>query len=55
MCRIMEDVRNEGAQGRSIETAKEMLNDGTLPIEKIAKFSKLSVDEVKKLRDNRMA
>ena len=55
MCKIMEDIRNEGAKERSIETAQEMLRDGTLPLEKIAKFSKLSVDEVKKLRDGRMA
>jgi len=49
MCKIMEDMRSEAAKERSIETAKEMLNDGVLPIEKIAKYSKLSVEEVKKL------
>lgn len=57
MCKIMEDVRNEGINiGRNegkVETAKEMLRDG-VPLEKIAKYSKLSVDEVKKLRDGKL-
>ena len=62
MCKILEDVRNEGINiGRNegakeslIETVKEMLSDG-VPLEKIVKYSKLSVDEVKKIRDGRMA
>ena len=63
MCKIMEDVRNEGinigrnegAKERSIETAKKMLSDGVLSLQKISEYSDLSLEEIKKLRDGRMA
>ena len=40
--------RAEGAQQNAIETAKRMKTDG-LPIEVIAKYTQLSVDEIEKL------
>lgn len=51
MCKIMEDVRNEGIK----ETASRMLKDGKYPVEEVARLSRLSLDEVRKLRDSRMA
>ena len=54
MCKAMKDRINAALRESRIETAKEMLSDG-VPLEKIVKYSKLSVDEVKKIRDGRMA
>ncbi len=52
MCRIMEDMRKEslqeGIKEGAINTAKKMLADGTIALEKIAEFVGLSADEVKK-------
>ena len=42
----------EGIQDEKIETAKRMLEDGTLPLDKIAKFSNLPIEVVKHLADN---
>lgn len=53
MCKAMEDRINATLKESRIESAQEMLRDG-VPLEKIAKYSKLSVGEVKKLRDGRM-
>lgn len=54
MCRIMEDMRNEslkeGIKKGAINTAKKMLADGTITLEKIAEFAGLSIDEVKKIK-----
>ena len=54
MCRIMEDMRNEslkeGIKEGAISTAKKMLADGTIALEKIAEFVGLSIDEVKKIK-----
>ena len=55
MCKAMEDRINATLKERSIETAKKMLSDGVLSLEKISEYSDLSVDEVKKIRDGRMA
>ncbi len=53
MCRILEDMRNEslkeGIKKGAVNTAKKMLADGTVTLEKIAEFVGLSVDEVKKI------
>ena len=55
MCRIMEEfVREERAEEREetqIEVAKEMLKEGSLPVEKIAQFSKLPLETVKQLAE----
>ena len=49
MCRAMEEMRNETAPAtRNIECALEMLADG-MPYEKVAKYSKLTLEEVKAL------
>ena len=48
VCRAMEEVRNETVWERNIECALEMLADG-MPYEKVAKYSKLTLEEVKAL------
>ena len=54
MCQIMEDMRNEslkeGIKEGAINTAKRMLEDGMLTLEKISEYAGLSLDEVKKLK-----
>lgn len=50
MCKAMEDMRNESIKEAAINSAKKMLADGTIALEKIAEFVGLSVDEVKKLK-----
>ncbi len=55
MCKIMEDMRNEKAKEVRIDNALCMIKDGELPLEKIALYSGLSVDEVKKLATPVMA
>ncbi len=53
MCKAMEDMRNEaleeGMKEGAISTAKRMLADGALALEKIAEYVGLPLDEVKKL------
>ena len=48
MCRAMEDMRNETAHETSAKSALAMLADG-LSYEKAAKYSGLSIDEIKAL------
>ena len=48
MCRTMEEMRNETVRERNIECALEMLADG-MPYEKVAKYSKLTPEEVNAL------
>lgn len=48
MCRAMEETRNETVRERNIECALEMLADG-MPYEKVAKYSKLTLEKVKAL------
>lgn len=48
MCRAMEEMRNETVRERNIECALEMLADG-MPYEKVTKYSKLTLEEVKAL------
>ena len=54
ICRIMEDMRNEslneGIQEEKRMTVIRMLTDGMLTLEKIAEYSGLPLDEVKKLK-----
>lgn len=47
-CRAMEEMRNETVRERNIECALEMLADG-MPYEKVAKYSKLTLEKVKAL------
>ena len=52
MCKAMEDMRKEERMETSIETAKRMLNDGLLSCEKIAEYTRLSLNEVLALKEN---
>ncbi len=59
MCDIWDEVRNEGInkgiESNKIETAQKMIKDGELPLEKIAEYSGLSLDKVRKLAGNMSA
>ena len=63
MCKVMEDMRKEslqegvkeGIKEGAIHTAKRMLADGMLTLEKIAEYAGLSLDEVKKLKAEQTA
>ena len=63
MCKVMEDMRKEsleegvkeGIKAGAINTAKRMLSDGMLTLEKIAEYAGLPLDEVKKLKTERTA
>lgn len=68
MCKVMEDMREEslregmregmkegmkeGIKEGAVSAAKKMLADGTIALEKIAEFVGLSVDEIKKIKEN---
>ena len=62
MCRAFEEVREdgklegklEGARDNSLEVARSMLADG-VPYEVIAKYTKLSVEEVRALDTKKSA
>ena len=45
----IEDARLEGALTQALQDAKEMLADG-MPIEKISKYTKLSVEQIAALK-----
>ena len=50
MCKIMEDMRNEAALDNARETARRMIKDGELSLEKIARYvPSLPMDELKEL------
>lgn len=57
MCRIMEDLREESLQEGIKEekrmTVLRMLESGKYQLEEIAAISGLSIDEVKKLKEER--
>ena len=55
MCRAMEDMRNQTLKEGAINSAKRMLADGILTLEKIAEYAGLPLDEVKKLKAKRTA
>ena len=59
MCKIMEDMinetRNETLKESAVNTAKRMIADGILALEKIAEYAGLSLDEVKKLQADKNA
>ncbi len=52
MCRLLEEMREETAHEKAVETAMKMLKDH-LPFEKIALYSGLSVSEVQELEVKR--
>ena len=55
MCQAMEDMRNQTLKEGAINSAKRMLADGILTLEKIAEYAGLPLDEVKKLKAERTA
>ena len=54
MCKVLEDMRNETAERKSIEIAQRMLEDG-MEIEKVAKYSELKLEKVQELTQQRSA
>ena len=55
MCKIMEDMRNETLKESAVNTAKRMIADGMLALEKIAGYAGLSLEEVKQLQADKNA
>ena len=51
MCKVIEDMLRE----ERLEIAKTMLLDRMLPLEKIAEYARLSIDEVRKLQAEQFA
>ncbi len=51
MSRIMDELIKEKCEQNNKEIALEMIIDSDLPLEKIAKYSKLELDEVKILAE----
>ena len=49
MSKIMEDMRKESIKEARVENALCMIKDGELPLEKIALYSGLSLEEVEEL------
>lgn len=49
MCRVFEEVREEGERRKAIEAAKRLLLGGKLSYEEIAEAQGLTVEEVKAL------
>ena len=47
MCKVIEDMRTQERREAMIDTAKRMIADGILTLEKIAEYAGLSLDEVK--------
>lgn len=54
MCRAMEKMRDETEHETSIKHALAMLEDG-MPYEKVAKYSELSIEEVRALAEKKSA
>ena len=54
MCRAFEEVREEGKREQVVEFARSMLADG-MPYEIVAKYTKLSIEEVKALDNKKSA
>ena len=51
MCDILEEMKNDVR----IENAIKMINDGSLPLEKVAEYSGLSIEKVRELAGNKSA
>lgn len=49
MCKMMEDMRNETAYEAKKRIALEMLKDN-VPVEKVAQYSGLSLDDIAEIR-----
>ena len=53
MCKVMEDMRNEVAEGMKIEIAQRLLDQGKLSIEDVADAADISLDRVRELAGKR--
>ncbi len=49
MSKVMEEMRNESAEHRSVEIAKNLLKLGKLTFEEIASSAGLTIERVKEL------
>ena len=54
MCKVLEEMRNETAELKSIEIAQRMIADG-MAIEKVAEYSGLTLEKVQELAQQRSA
>ena len=55
MCDILDEMRNEAVHKAACENAMKMIKDGSLPLEKIAEFSGLTIEKVRELAGNKSA
>jgi predicted HTH domain antitoxin len=55
MCKVLEDMRNEAAEQRSIVMVIKMLKNGKLSIEEIAEISGLTIEKVNELASEKGA
>ena len=55
MCKVLEDMRNETAELRSIEIAERLIAQGKLSFEEIAEVADLTTEKVKELAEQRSA
>ena len=55
MCKVMEDMRNEEALRKAKEIALRLINEGTLPYEKIADCTALPLEVIKELAQKKTA
>lgn len=55
MCEILDEMRKEAVEKDRIENAKKMINDGTLPLEKISEYSGLTIEKVRELAGDKSA
>ncbi len=53
MCKVMEDMRNEAVNADRTRAAMAMISDGDMPLELIAKYSGLTLQEVEALSSNK--
>lgn len=49
MCSITEEIRNEAVRQNTYRIAMNLIRDGEIPFEKIAKATHLTLDEVQLL------
>ena len=52
---ITDEMRKEAVEKDRIENAKKMINDGTLPLEKISECSGLTIEKVRELAGDKSA
>ena len=55
MCDVLDEMKKEAVYKAACENAKKMINDGSVPLEKIAEFSGLSIDKVRELASSQSA